>query len=193
MFYLKPIAPWGVTMAFVVQMLAHTPPYVFVLLAYLFWQGVLSLRTRRLAVWRMLIVPGLFGAAGLLLLVLRPSGDIVPLAAWLVGLVAFVLLGLVTGPRLLAVDRTSVTRAGSPVPLVRNLLVFGAQYGIAVAVFCQPEAHVSLTLAKHVVSGASVGYLVGWTIAFRRRYRAGRDAARSTLEAGRPAALVKKS
>ena len=44
-------------MAFVVQMLAHTPPYIFVLLAYLVWQGVLSLRERRLAVWRMLIVP----------------------------------------------------------------------------------------------------------------------------------------
>jgi len=44
---------------FVVQMLSHTPPYVFVLLAYLVWQGLLSLRTRRRAVWRMLIVPGL--------------------------------------------------------------------------------------------------------------------------------------
>jgi hypothetical protein len=95
-------------MGFVVQMLADTPPYVFALLAYLVWQGVLSLRTRRLAIWRMLIVPGLFEAAGLLLLVLRPSSDIVPLAAWLVALVAFIPLGLVTGPRLLAVDRTSV-------------------------------------------------------------------------------------
>jgi hypothetical protein len=28
-------------MTFVVHMLAHTPPYVFVLLAYLIWQGVL--------------------------------------------------------------------------------------------------------------------------------------------------------
>jgi hypothetical protein len=33
-------------MNFVVHMLAHTPPYVFVLLAYLIWQGVLSLRLR---------------------------------------------------------------------------------------------------------------------------------------------------
>ena len=180
-------------MGFVVQMLADTPPYVFALLAYLVWQGVLSLRTRRLAIWRMLIVPGLFEAAGLLLLVLRPSSDIVPLAAWLVGLVAFIPLGLVTGPRLLAVDRTSVTRAGSPVSLVRNLLVFGEQYGIAVAVFRDPGAHASLTLAKHAVSGTSVGYFIGWTIAFRHCYRAKRDAARSPSEAGRPAAVVQKS
>lgn len=175
-------------MNFLGQMLAHTPPYVFVLFCYLVWQGVLSLRTRRLAVWRMLIIPGLFEATGLLLLILRPSGDIIPMAAWLIGLVAFVPMGLVTGPRLLAVNGTSVTRAGSPVSLVRNLLVFGAQYGIAVALFLHPEANASLTVAGHTISGSSVGYFVGWTIAFRRRYRATRDAARSTLEAGRPAA-----
>ena len=92
-------------MTFVVQMLAHTPPYVFLLLAYLAWQGVKSLRTRRRSVWTMLIVPALFTATGLSLLVLRPSGDIPPMAAWLVGLMAFAPLGLVTGPRILAVDR----------------------------------------------------------------------------------------
>jgi hypothetical protein len=44
-------------MMFVVHMLARTPPYVFVQLAYLVWQGVRSLRTRQQSVWRMLIVP----------------------------------------------------------------------------------------------------------------------------------------
>jgi hypothetical protein len=86
-------------MTFVVQMLAHTPPYVFLLLAYLTWQGVKSLRTRRRSVWTMLIVPALVTATGLSLLVLRPSGDIPPMAAWLVGLMAFGPLGLVTGER----------------------------------------------------------------------------------------------
>ena len=59
-------------MTFVVQMLAHTPPYVFVLLAYLIWQGALALRTRQRSVWRLLNVPVLFTATGLSLLVLRP-------------------------------------------------------------------------------------------------------------------------
>jgi hypothetical protein len=132
-------------MTFVVHMLAHTPPYVFVLLAYLIWQGLRSLRTRQQSVWRMLIVPGLFIASGLLLLVLRPSGTILPMVASLVGLVAFVPLGLATGPRILEVDRASgwVTRAGSPVSLVRNLLVFAAQYSIAVALFRHAEAQAS--------------------------------------------------
>jgi hypothetical protein len=193
LFYVGLAEQLGVTMTFFVQMLAHTPPYVFVLLAYLIWQGVQSLRTRRLPIWRMLIVPGLFEATGLLLLVLRPSSDIMPMAAWLVGLVAFAPLGFVTGPRLLAVERTSVIRAGSRVSLVRNLLVFGAQYGIAVALFRHPEAHASLTVAGHAVSGTSVGYIIGWTIAFRRRYLARRNAAFSTLATGSPGSLVQKS
>lgn len=50
-------------MIFVVQTMAHTPPYMFAVLAYLVCRGVLSLRTRRLAVWRMLIVPGLFSSS----------------------------------------------------------------------------------------------------------------------------------
>ncbi len=177
-------------MTFVVQMSAHTPRSVFVLLGYLIWQGVLSLRSHRLAVWRMLIVPGLFEGTGLRLLVLRQSSDIMPIAAWLIGSVAFVPLGLATGPRLLAVDRTGVTRAGSPVSLVRNLLVFGAQYGIAVAHFLHPEEHVGLTIARHTNSGASVGNFVGWMIAFRRRHRGARDAAGLTLRESRPAGLV---
>jgi hypothetical protein len=61
--------------------------------------------------------------------------------------------------------------------LVRNLLVFAAQYGIAVALFLHPEAQASLAVAGHTVSGASVGYFIGWTIAFPRRYRATQDAA----------------
>jgi hypothetical protein len=100
-----------------------------------------------------------------------------------VGLAAFIPLGLVTGPRLLAVDRGRGlgTQAGSPVSLVRNLLVFAAQYGIAVALFRHPEAQPSLALAGHTVSSASVGYFIGWTIAFWRRYRTTQDAARTGL------------
>jgi hypothetical protein len=106
------------------------------------------------------------------------------MAAWLVGLMAFAPLGLVTGPRILAVDRASgrVTLAGSPVSLVRNLLVFATQYGIPVTLFRHPEARASLAVAGHAVSGTSVGYFIGWTIAFWRRYRAAQDAAGSALE-----------
>jgi hypothetical protein len=181
-------------MTFLGHMLAHTPRYIFLLLAYLIWQGVRSMRTRRQSVWRMLVLPSIFIGSGLLLLVLRPSGAIPAMAAWLAGLVAFIPLGLATGPRILEVDRASgrVTRAGSPVSLVRNLCVFGAQYAIAVAVVLHPTAQASLAIAGHAVSGTSVGYFIGWMIALRNRCRSAPDAAFAAPEAT-PAAALQKS
>ena len=163
----------GAVMTFFVQMLFHTPPYVFVLFAYIVWQGTQSLRSRRRAIWRLLIVPTAFTATGLLLLALRPFGGFLPIAAWLGGLVAFVPLGLATGPRIVGVDRAGglVMLGGSPVPLLRNLLVFSAQYAIAVVSFLHPQAQASFVVAGHLVSGTSIGYFIGWTIMLRHRYR----------------------
>ena len=103
--------------------------------------------------------------------------------AWLGGLAAFVPLGLVSGPRIVGVDRQTgrVTRSGSPVPLLRNLLVFASQYAIAVALVLHPQAQANLTVVGHVVSGSCVGYFLGWTLAFWRRYRAARDVAPTGL------------
>ena len=97
-------------MTFVVQMLAHTPPYVFVLLAYLIWQGALALRTRQRSVWRLLIVPVLFTATGLSLLVLRPLGGTLPMAAWLA---AFAPLGLGQQGSAPSVTRLRADNAGA--------------------------------------------------------------------------------
>lgn len=182
-------------MTFVGQMLAHTPPYVFLLLAYLAWQGVLSVRTRRQSVWRMLVVPSVFIASGLLLLVLWPSGAILPMAAWLAGLVAFVPLGVATRPPLLEVDRARGpgNTSGKPRAVGAHLLVFAAQFAIAVVLlFRRPAAQASLAVAGHAVSGTSVGYFIGWVIGFRCRCRTAPGAARSALEAT-PAAMVRNS
>src|ERR1700754_1487044 len=117
------------------RILANTPIWVFVLLAYLVWQGLQALRTRTQAVWRMLIVPLVFFLMGLSRLVLAPDNAIAPLLAWLAALPLFAALGLFNGPRLLAVNRQNgmVTRRSSIGPLLRNLTVFSLQYGVAVA------------------------------------------------------------
>lgn len=161
-------------MNFVGQMLAHTPLYVFALLLYLGWQGVQALRPRHRPIWRLLIVPAAFTAAGLLLLVLRPSSGVLPMVAWLGGLVAVVPLGFMTGPRILAIDRENrrATLAGSLVPLLRNLVVFSSQYAIAVATVLHPQERAGLVVVGHLVSGTTIGYFVGWTVALRRRYPA---------------------
>lgn len=155
------------------RILANTPIWVFVLLAYLVWQGLQALRARTQAVWRMMIVPLVFFLMGLSRLVLAHDNAIAPLLAWLVALALFATLGLFNAPRLLAVDRQAgtVTRPGSVGPLLRNLTVFSLQYGVAVATAMKLEPHAAVAIIGHAVSGASAGYFSGWTAALWRRYR----------------------
>lgn len=161
-------------MTIVAEVLRHTSPYVFALFAYIMWQGVQSLRPRTQPVWRLLGVPGILTGTGLLLLARSPSGGALHALAWIGSAAASVPLGLATGPRFLAVDRAAgqVTRAGGPVPLLRNLVVFALQYGLDVALAFNPGAGASLAVAGHAVSGASAGYFLGWGIAFWRAYGA---------------------
>ena len=155
------------------RILANTPIWVFVLLAYLVWQGLQALRPRTQAVWRMLIVPLVFFLMGLSRLVLAPDKTIAPLLAWLAALLLFAVLGLFNSPRLLAINRQTgmVTRPGSIGPLLRNLTVFSLQYGVAVATAMKLEPHAAVAIIGHAVSGASAGYFSGWTAALWRRYR----------------------
>lgn len=161
-------------MTFFVQVLMHTQAYVYLLLAWLVWRGVLSLGVRTLALWRLFIVPGVFAANGLLMLVWRATNDPPEVAAWLISAVALLPVGFVTGPRILAIDPAGrrITCAGSAVPLLRNLLIFSCQYGIAVALFLHPgESGLRFEMAARAVSGISIGYFTGWTLMFLRRYR----------------------
>lgn len=80
------------------RILIHTPLWVFVLLAYLVWQGLQALRPRTQAVWRMMIVPLVFFLMGLSRLVLARDNGLEPLLAWFVALVLFAALGLSTAP-----------------------------------------------------------------------------------------------
>jgi hypothetical protein len=153
----------------------HTPAYVYVLLAWLIWRGVQSLGLRTLALWRLFIVPGVFAANGLLMLVWGANNGLPEIVAWLVGAAVLVPVGFATGPRILTIDPSGrrVTCAGSTIPLVRNLLIFGCQYGIAVGLFLHPaEAKFPFEMAARAVSGISIGYFTGWTLMFLRRYRA---------------------
>ena len=47
-------------MTFVYQILIHTPLWVWILLAYLVWQGIQSMQPRTTTIWRALIVPVVF-------------------------------------------------------------------------------------------------------------------------------------
>jgi hypothetical protein len=155
------------------RILTNTPPWVFVLLAYLIWQGSQSLRPRTRPIWRMLIVPLVFFLMGLSRLATARGNGLEPILAWVVAALLFASLALSRRPKLLAVDRTNgtVTRPGSATPLVRNITVFVLQYAVAVATAMKLEPHAAVAIIGHAVSGASAGYFSGWAVALVRRYR----------------------
>jgi hypothetical protein len=160
-----------------IAVLRHTPAWVYVLFAYLVWQGVRALRPRLLRASRIVIAPGLFILWGLAALVQAdaPATTIAPL--WLGGAVLGGLLGLATGPRLLAVDhpRNLISLPGSRAPLTRNLVIFGLHYGLNVAAALLPW-RAQLVAGDIAVSGASAGYFVGWLVVLIRRYHHAPDA-----------------
>ena len=52
-------------MIFFYQILIHTPPWVWILLAYLVFQGIKAMQPRKTPIWRALIVPVVFIAWGI--------------------------------------------------------------------------------------------------------------------------------
>jgi hypothetical protein len=80
------------------RILAHTPIWVVILLAYLIWQGMQALRPRTQAVWRMLIVPLVFFGMGLSRLVLARDHASEPLLAWFAALAVLPRSGFSTAP-----------------------------------------------------------------------------------------------
>jgi hypothetical protein len=157
-----------------VHILSDTPPWAFALLAYLIWQGVRSLKTRTLPLWRALLVPALFITMGLSRIVLGYEAGRNAYLSWLGGAIVVAPLALFTGPRLLAVDRANgqVTRLGSPVSLIRNVTVFFVQYGVAIATAMKRHGHGAVVLIGHAVSGAEAGYFAIWAGMLLKRYRA---------------------
>lgn len=154
--------------------LRHTPLWVWALLALLIWLGSLGLRRRRMALRRVASAPVVFIIWGLSGLAARPFEAGLIAALWLGGLVIGLGLGLLTGPRLLSVDRMrrEVELPASWWPLARNLIIFFAHYALIVAAAILAAHKATLLQADIVVSGASAGYFTGWFVALLRSYRA---------------------
>ena len=161
-------------MEFAAEVVAHTPFYVWLLLAYLVLQGVWALRPRTQPMARVFLVPLLFIASGVVPLLIGPRVGVGLLAAWVLAAALLGPVGFLTGPRMLAVDRRAgtVTRPGSCVPLLRNTTVFVLQYAIAAAVAVHADAGGGLATSSRAVSGATGGYFLGWAAAAWQQYRA---------------------
>lgn len=150
-----------------VEIIKHTPLWVWALFAYILYRGVRALETRELQPSRMLILPAVFLLWGL-------SGIFHDLPDWPLAMVGFVVLGLVglglgwaNGLRLPPARRDPATglilRPGSATTLVVALFAFIAKYTLSVALAMAPTlgAQAGFALTFGGVSGLVAGIFWG--------------------------------
>jgi hypothetical protein len=155
-------------------MVTHTPLWVFAVFALLVYLGLQATRPRTLGLRRILIVPAIFIAWGIVSLVSAHAVSTLLIGDWIVAaaLGAGLASAMVRFPALRADrGRRKVHLPGSALPLIRNLAIFGAKYGLAVAAAMTPAARDHLALWDIAVSGLSAGYFLGWLGRFAAAYR----------------------
>ena len=160
-------------MQFALGIIKHTPLWAWALLAYLIWQGIKAMQPRTSTIWRALIVPAVFIVWGLSRL---GFGSTLPFVAWIAAALVLLPVGILT-PRPFEVDHETglIKRPGSVFPLIRNIVVFGLQYTVAVLAAIHADDHAIGAIIGRAVSGATSGYFIGSTIALLRAYWRKRD------------------
>ena len=171
-----------------IQILTHTPLYVWAILAFLVYRGVVAMREREVDARKLCIVPAVmlvlslqdiwtkFGAAG-------PA-----LAAWLLGAMGAALLAWQFGRKRIAAGAApgSVLVRGSRVPLAMMMAVFCTKYAASVTLAIQPQVRTHALFAVGVCAlfgvfnGCFLGGLARDLKAYRElraQARAGGDAA----------------
>ncbi|MHC4050007.1 DUF6622 family protein [Bradyrhizobium sp. 25ACV] len=151
---------------------AHTPLWVWILLAYLVWQGIQAMQPRTTPIWRALILPVVFIVWGMSRIGFGPQGSAWPLIAWIAAALALLPLGVLT-PRPFDVDHKTgeIIRQGSAFALIRNLVVFSLQYAVGVISVIDASDRALAIIVGRAVSGATAGYFIGSSIALVIAYR----------------------
>jgi len=158
----------------IVAILQGTPLWVFALLGVLVVLGIQALKPRIVPLWRLPLVPAVFIVWGLTSLGSRTSGAPLTVLYWLAaGAAGMAIACSTTRFEKIQIDRAHwrVSVPGSPVPLLRNLTIFAAKYGIAVAIAMAPQSRAHLLPWDLGISGLSAGYFVFWLIGLVARYR----------------------
>ena len=159
-------------MMFAYQILIHTPLWVWILLAYLVWQGIKAMQPRKAPIWRALIVPVVFIAWGVSRIGFGHQDGQWPLVAWVVAALVLLPLGVLT-PRPFDVDHKTgeIIRPGSAFALIRNLVVFMLQYTVSVISAIDAGDRALAIIVGRAISGATAGYFFGSMIALLLAYR----------------------
>lgn len=165
------------------QIAAHTPAYVWGILAFLVYRGVAASRDRSVGLRSVFILPAVMLALGLQSTaggfgLVSPAG-----AAWLAGLAAGIALAGRHSASGLAFDRAAgkVQLPGNWWPMALMMAVFAGKFAVAVALAAQPALRASLAFA--LPACAAFGMLSGAFMARPLRIAAALRAAPAAADA----------
>ena len=145
-------------MASPLDIVTHTPPFVWAVLAGLVLVGLRQLRTQTMSATRVWLVPAVVGAASLAgaLRGFAGAGELLTGAFWLVGTaIGFASNRSLDLPRRVSANADgSFTVGGSIAPLFVFVGVFMVRYVVNVALAIQP----SLAFDPEAAAGAAIAY-----------------------------------
>jgi Family of unknown function (DUF6622) len=159
----------------IVQILAHTPWWVFLLFAFLVSRGIRAFSPAEVSLAQLAIVPGIFTIWGLAGLNARHGLSPGAFAVWLTALAIGAIIGaaILDGTALRG-DRTRgvIHRPADFTVLPLILIAFGGKYALAVTVATSPEIarEVGFRLVDLGVSGLFTGAFVGKFTRYARAY-----------------------
>jgi hypothetical protein len=156
-------------MQFAAEVIAHTPPFVWIvlaLIAYRMWRGM---RKRWVSLTGLMVQAGAFIVLGLAGLYAR---SVLDAAGWVVTAALLFPAGYLTAPHPLAIDRAAgrLLIPGSILMPLRLLVIFVVRYGLAVVSALHPDRRADIDLAISLFSGAVAGYYIGWSAFLLRAY-----------------------
>lgn len=151
------------------QILQHTPAWVFGLFALLLWLGAKQLRASSSGLTRVAVMPVAMGGLAIYGMVSAFGDSPMAMGAWAVAAVAvFWLIQQRPLPATTRYDAASRTfhAAGSPIPLLLMMGIFFTKYGVAVAFAMHPElAHQTpVALGVSLLYGSFSGSFAGRAI-----------------------------
>lgn len=147
------------------QIISHTPVYVWALLAFLVYRGVLAAQDREVSLLKLFIIP-------VVMLVISLAGmnghgvlGAGVWGVWLTGMLATVAVTWTAGNGEIVANRAAgtVLQRGSWTPLALMLAIFATKYTVAVLSAMHPELQrqMSFVVAVSALSGVFNGVFVG--------------------------------
>lgn len=159
----------------IVQILSHTPAWVYVLFVYLLSRGLKALKPAEVTPLKLALVPALLTGWGLYDLIRLYGLSAASLAPWLAALGVGAIVGwfLIRG-RVIEVDRAAgvIKRPADYTVLPLILFAFSIKYAFGVIAAMSPErlADPSFRILDLTLSGVLAGIFVGKLALYLKRY-----------------------